>query len=265
MACATTKYLKLVNATAKIAELDANCLPKGFRDLGDFPMLEIGIAEERVQNFNSRGRFKVKDLDIPIQADVTAKIKLKEASLANFALFTAGKVESSAGGSAVDLPLDALQAVAIGDEVLIPGYPTNISALVIKDSAGSPLTLTLNTHYTADLKNGTVKFLAIPGTQPYKFSYTEPARSWVSIVRADGLGKAYQLLVTGENAGANYEKTRVILWKIIPGPSQAVSVKDADANDVAGFELELGPVADLTKSEAAANPLGQYGVWEAIG
>ncbi len=58
--------------------------------------------------------------------------------------------------------------LAIGDAVQLA--QNAVSALVIVDSAGTPLTLVAGTDY---IQNGSVvTMLAIPGTQPYKAAYT---------------------------------------------------------------------------------------------
>ena len=180
MACPTTKSWKIVNATLKLAEIDAanGCRIKGYVDVGDFPMLDLTLNTTFIEDKNSRGRVVVLQARVPQEVSMGAKAKLKESTLANLALMMGGKLETITGSSPVDLPFES--GIIIGDEVLIPGYPSNVTSLVIKDSAGSPLTLTISTHYTVDVQAGTIKFVAIPGTQPYKASYTVATRSLVS-------------------------------------------------------------------------------------
>lgn len=264
MACPTTKSWKIVNATLKLAEIDAanGCRIKGYVDVGDFPMLDLTLNTTFIEDKNSRGRVTVLQARVPNEVSMGAKAKLKEATLANLALMMGGKLETVTGATATDLPFES--GIVVGDEVLMPGYPSNVTSVSIKDSAGSPLTLTLSTHYTIDAQAGTVKFVAIPGTQPYKITYTAPTRSLVSLLRNDAVGKAYQALIIGENALANYEKTKIILFRVQPSPTASFVIKDASSTSGAEFEIELTPVADLSRSADASNPLGQYGIIEVI-
>ena len=68
----------------------------------------------------------------------------------------------------------------VGDRYFL-AHP-KVSALVVKDSAGTPATLTLGTHYTADTDFGAIQFLDTTGlTAPFKASYTYGAVTEIGI------------------------------------------------------------------------------------
>lgn len=261
MACPETQSWKIVNATLKLAEIDAanGCRVKGFVDMGDFPMLDLSLQTTFIEDKNSRGRFVVLQARVPQEVSMTGKARLKEATLANLAFMMGGTLTDIAGSSPIDLPFEA--GIVVGDEVLIPGYPTNVTAFSIKDAAAA---IVAPANYTVDLQAGTVKFTAVPSTQPYTASYTVGNRKVVSLLRANGVGKRYQLLCVGENALANFKKTKILLFNVTPSPTASFVVKDASSTSGAEFEIDLTPTIDLTRSADVSNPLGQFGIIEEI-
>ncbi|HWQ36954.1 MAG TPA: hypothetical protein VNQ79_29250 [Blastocatellia bacterium] len=248
-------YYYIGQGPVYLAERDANGFPQKLEDMGEVPQVEINVKVDYVDNFESRSGRRRQDLHVPVKTTVEAMMTVKEATLKNLARFMGGTVVSNGGGNVADLAFPT--GIVAGDELLLPDLAANVSALVIKDSAGAPLTLTSGTHYTADLKFGRVKFLQTPGTQPYKASYTVPARQYVSF--ASDLGKEYFVHHEGINTARGDERNRVQLYRVVPEPATKIALK---GDDVATYEIKLVPLDDPTKPEGG--DLGKFGNWEII-
>ncbi len=265
MACTTVNNLKLVNCTVYLALRDADGNPGALQDVGDAPMFDFGATSTFAENYNSRGRFKVRDISFVNQIDANAKLSLKEATLSNLALVTYGQKTTRTGDTTTAEPFTRTGIVA-GEKDLLPLLPSKVTSVSIRDSAGSPATLAATTNYTLDADNGIITWVNVTGfTQPFKATYTQPNRTIVSFARNAAAANEYYLVIVGENAAKGYEKTKVTLFRTRIKPT-TVTLVDTESNDASGkYEVELDALADLCRSSADADPLGQFGTIEYLG
>lgn len=264
MACETVNYLKLVNNKFRLAKRDANGKPGALVDLGEASMFEYAVQAEYAEHFNSAGRFKKRSARFARQITVTAKIRIHEATLQNLTFLAFGDLIEAAGETVTAEPFPRSGIVA-GEKDLLPGFPTQVTSVTIRDSAGSPATLTTPAKYTIDADTGIITWVDVSGyTQPFKATYTTPDRNISSLARNAAADDEYWLVVDGENAARDYEKTRMILFRVQISPTN-ISLVDTDSNEAAGaYELEIIPLEDLCREEDDADPYGRYGFQERI-
>lgn len=264
MACETVNYLKLVNCSFYLAERDANGKPGKLQSLGEASMFEYSTQAEYAEHFNSAGRFKVRSTRFARQITASAKIRLHEATLQNLAFLSFGDLIEEAGDTVTAEPFPRTGIVA-GDKDLLPGFPAQVTSVTITDSAGSPATLATPAKYTLDADNGIITWVDVGGyTQPFKATYTYPDRDISSFARNAAADAEYWLVVTGENAARNFEKTRLILFRVQLAPT-TIQLVDTDSNEAAGaYEMDIIPLEDLCRAASDADPFGRYGFQERI-
>jgi hypothetical protein len=153
-------------------------------------------------------------------------------------------------GSVTDEPVGGATPV-VGDRYFL-AHP-KVSALVVVDSAGTPATLTLGTHYTADTDFGSIQFLDVTGlTAPYKASYTYGVATEIGIF-TQPLPERY-LRLEGLNTAQANAKVLVELYRVAFDPLKELSLISDEYNK---FEMEGSLLADTTKPYDAL--LGQFG------
>jgi hypothetical protein len=134
----------------------------------------------------------------------------------------------------------------------------NASSLVIKDSTGSPVTLTLNTHYEIiDLAHGLIRILSVSGlTQPLKAEYTYASTDVVTMYTGtdDQDYSAYVALFNTEPA--TDQRIGFEIFRVIFDPGQLVAL----INDQQGsFDLKGTVLRDSVKAGDA--DFGGYARW----
>jgi hypothetical protein len=109
--------------------------------------------------------------------------------------------------------------VAVGDYIHLkhPG----VSSVVVKDSAGSPATLTAGTHYSVDSANhGRIKILNLAAyTQPFKADYTYAAYSNIAAFTSASVQKG--IIFDGVNTANNNSPVRVFVPKVDWDPTDS--------------------------------------------
>jgi hypothetical protein len=146
---------------------------------------------------------------------------------------------------------EVLPTLAVGDYVVLKHG--GVSSVVIKDSAGTPATLTAGTHYEIDSANGGVGKILNLGSfiQPLKADYAHTASADVTMFTAAPPER--YLFLDGINT-VDSSPVRVRLYKVRFDPSSSIPF----INDGFG-QLELNGSV-LYDSEAAADAnLGGFG------
>lgn len=244
----------LLTGEFDIADRNPDGSPGALQEMGEAPMCELMIEEQRAENYATGGVFNEKDLSVTVVVEVKGALTVKEADGDRLSLAVFGSKSEEAGGSVVAQAFP--DGIAEGEKHFLPGRPLGVSALTIVDSAGSPETLVEGTDYEADLDHGTVKFLNVDGfDQPFKASYTKSATTNVSIGSKVTPEKfffmRYKNLADDESPGA------VEMYRTRFGPAKKVTLKTADKKEVSAFEYDLEFLADPTKPRDPV--LGRYG------
>lgn len=136
--------------------------------IGDANAFDIKTSNNKIEvKENISGKRQVA-VQIPSGSAMTGSINFRRVDPVNAALMMWGMKSTISSGSVVaEL---APNPVAIGSRIVL-ARPGLITSPVIVDSAVTPLTLVLGTDFVSD-GYGVITFLTIPGTQPYKVSYS---------------------------------------------------------------------------------------------
>lgn len=170
----------------------------------------------------------------------TLQITFDEFNAANLELAGIATVTTVAPGSPVTgyaLPTGA----KVGSILATPGVK-NLSALAIKDSAGSPATLVSGVDYIPNLKGGSAELLNLGSyVQPFKLDYTGGGFTRVAFLnkQTPELYVKFEGVNTDDGTPLNADIFRV----------RFKPFKDFDliTEDLKDFELEGEILADLTR------------------
>lgn len=217
--------------------------------LGNASELNVKFETEKIEHKESYTGQRLVDSTIITGKTASMSMRLDDFDLDRLALGLYG-AKATITGAAVTA--EVFPTVALNDEVVTKN-PV-ISAVVIKDSAGTPATLTLGTHYTiTDAGFGRVKFINLAAfVQPFKIDYTYATRvqSGMFTVAAPERWLRFE----GLNTANGDKKVIVDLYKVQISPlSELALIGDEHGS----YELTGSVLLDTTKADG--DPLGKFG------
>jgi hypothetical protein len=223
--------------------------------LPEINSLSIAIERETVEHVSKRTSIASKDLKVSRLMTMSGTINCSTHTKEMLALYLYGNVAADAGGTFTDVAF-ADTTIVNGQIVPLPNDITHASSIVIKDSTGSPITLTLGTDYEIiDADAGLIHFLDISGhTQPYLASGTEGAGSSVGLLTQ----RVYEkwLRFKGINIADEDAVVIVDLYRVQFNPAAQWQLLN-DGSDVNMYEIEFEALVDTTKAVDAT--LGRHG------
>jgi hypothetical protein len=243
-----------------VAARDANGDPGVFTDLLECPVFELEPQVTYVDNVKtSKSGPNEQDMHLEVTRKLTGSLQMKEPTVANLVHILHGESATDTGASYTGnaaLP----SGLVVGDIVHLPGDHVGISSLVLKDSTGSPVTLTLGTHYSLwDADAALVKILSLTTiTQPIKaFSYTYKDSTDVKILTKAVANKC--LYFSGVNLAdldtAGLPKPIICqLHNVSIEPAAKVGLKSEDFDM---YEMKFTALIDPLK--AVSTSLGRFG------
>jgi hypothetical protein len=220
--------------------------------LPEVDSIEIIPTTEKVQRVSKRNAMAAKALSVVKMVGATGKIVCSQYSMALLKLYLFGSSSSVAGGSvsAVAFPT----GIVAGDIMPFPGDRTHLSTFTsIVDSAGSPLTLTNGIHYEVDNMAGVIKFISVPGTQPYKLTGTQDAGTQVAGLTARVQEKWLRHKVI--NIADSDDPGVLDVYRIQIDPASSWQLI-GDANEPQKYEIGFEVLQDTTKASDATG--GQF-------
>jgi hypothetical protein len=226
----------------------------------DYPLpeieeLTISFATEEATHDSKRASLASQDLKVVTKIAATGKMVTSMHQADMLALFSFGGSLAVAGGSFLAGSNAFPSGITAGQRLPIPNGRKDISSLVIKDSAGSPVTLTLNTHYSIeDAAAGVIKFLNVGGfTQPFTAAGTEGAGTKVAMMTT----RVYErwLLYKGINVADGDKSCILNAYKVQIDPTKDIMLI-AGGNDVNKYEISFAILKDTTKT--ATSTSSQY-------
>jgi hypothetical protein len=236
-----------------IAERLPSGLPGIFAEIGNADTFEIGLSEEAVERTESMTGQRLPHRKMTKSRGGTLKIKGDEFNAKNFARAIIGKIIDVAAGTAVTG--HALPAgMVVGDIYALPGKNITASTVTLKDSTGTPKTLTLDTHFSFDPLPAEIKLLDItaggPYVQPFKADFTPGAHRAIGAFQ--DVSKEFFVRLKGINTDTG-ERGISDCYRVKINPTKALALINADFLD---FELDCTILADLTKT--TTTPGGQF-------
>lgn len=233
-----------------LGKRDEAGLPIEVRSPGNVAELKLSLKTEVLEHFESQTGQRSLDHRMVKQKSATVNLTIEEFTKENLALALYGNHVTGTGGSVSAEPMGGTTPT-VGDRYFL-AHP-KVSALVVTDSAATPATLTLGTHYTVDTDFGAVQFLDTTGfTVPFKASYTYGTATEIGIF-TQALPERY-LRLEGINTAQGNAKVLVELYRVAFDPLKEISFISDEYNK---FELEGSLLADTTKPYDAV--LGQFG------
>ena len=237
-----------------LGKRDINGNPIEVRSPGNVADLSLSLKTDVIEHYESQTGQRAVDLRLVKQKSATVALTIEEFTKENLALALYGNHETGTGGSVTNEAIGPNAGGAtpvVGDRYFL-AHP-KVSALSIVDSAGTPATLTLGTHYTADVDFGAIQFLDVTGlTAPFKASYTYGAVTEIGIF-TQPLPERF-LRLEGVNTAASNAKVLIELYRVAFDPLKKF---DIISNDLNKFEMEGSLLADASKPYDAV--LGQFG------
>lgn len=124
-------------------------------------------------------------------------VELMSNVAANIALMLSGGTPTT--NSAAAATQETCGAALVNGDVVQTNFIPDASTIVVKDSAGTPATLVLDTNYEFVAKNGSaIRFIDVSGfTQPFTIDYTRAASKTVSPL--SDLNDVYDFVFSGAN------------------------------------------------------------------
>ena len=233
-----------------LGKRDINGLPIEVRSPGNVADLKLSLKTEVLEHYESQSGQRSLDHRMIKSKSATINLSIEEFTKENLALALYGTHVVTTGGTVTDEPVGGAAPV-VGDRYFL-AHP-KVSTLVVKDSAGTPATLTLGTHYTADTDFGALQFLDTTGlTAPFKASYAFGDVSEIGIF-TQPLPERY-LRLEGLNTAQGNAKVLVELYRVAFDPLKELALISNEYNK---FDLEGSLLADSTKPYDAV--LGQFG------
>lgn len=224
-------------------------VPGVFRYVGNCPVLNVAVETDVLDHRESTSGQRLTDLRIIRGKTAKFNFTIEEFEKKNLAMALYGADSSIAGSTVV---AEVFPTVAVGDYVKTAKQ--DLSSIVVKDSAGTPATLTLTTHYEiTSAKHGTIKFVNLASfTQPFKIDYTYATVTNINILTQGFTDRWVKF--DGLNTVDTNKATLIELYKVSFDP---VAQLDLINDDIMKFELSGGALYDSTKEADAV--LGQFG------
>lgn len=224
-----------------------------FRLLGNCPDLQLTLKRDKTKLEGSNGEGIIDVRYGSPEAALKLKTNQFDPDVAALALHTTSL--AVVGGSVTNESFTTLEVGGIYK--LAHGA---VSAVTLKDSTGTPLSLVEGTHFRLDPQFGTFEVLSITGpfVMPIKANYSYASAVNVGIFSADPA--EYEVLFKGNNKAQSGREARMSLWRVTFDPAKVV---DLISNKKFG-ELDLE--AELMADPGAPNNalMGQLGLIEML-
>lgn len=154
-------------------------------DLGEVENFEPGADVQSLEKRTSRDTSNALIAYVETQLNSSINLTLVEPNTVNLALILRGEKVTKASATVTDEVLhDAAQLTVVNNDVLFTKYPIN-AITNVKDSAGSPATVTGSKYERVEGSQFGVKFLDVATyVQPFKITYTRQAHDIVKVFEA---------------------------------------------------------------------------------
>jgi hypothetical protein len=229
-----------------------NGVPGQFRWLGNVPDFKPTFDTSKLEHKESYTGQRLLDKVITTENKSKISAELEDWSKENVALAVRGSVSNGTAGTVAPGTPEVSPAGLVAGSIWALKH-TKVSALIIKDSAGSPVTVD-PTDYILDADFGTVQIVDPSGyTLPFTAAYTYAAVESVAFF-TEGI-KEVALRFEGVNTADSNRKVLAEIYRVALDPTKELGLI---SDDYGKFSLEGNALVDPTKP---ANDLvfGQFG------
>lgn len=244
-----------------IAKRDSSGNPGSFFMVGNAPKFELAQNVERRKHQESRSGNRLTDKVQSTTKGGRINLTLEDIRKDNVALLLGGsKVAGGSGSYSSGSPDTFPSGLAVGSIVKLA--KPNASSIVVKDSAGTPATLTLNTHYRVlDADFGLVEILSLGSfTQPFKAEYSYAATDFVTALTANDDDEyfVYGAMLNTEGTPAD-QKVGVSVYRVVFDPAALLALIN---NEQGSFDISGEVLRD--NSRAADANFGGFARFEYV-
>lgn len=245
--------MKLVSLQGDVyvATRDALGNALAFRPLGDVPSIEIALATETVDHFESQSGNRLQDGRLQLGKTAGITLQFGHWTRKNLALGLYGSDAVIAPGSvsAEQLPAD----LVVGDVFKL--RQQQISSLVLTDSAGTPANLVEGVDYEiVSAAHGTGRILNLGAyIQPFLADYEYQGGTKIALF--DSAPPELFLKVDGKNTAEAFAPILAELYRVVFDPIGSMQLIH---NEGYG-QLEMTGSVLYDASKAADAELGQFG------
>jgi len=220
-----------------------------FRYVGNVSDFKPQMATSTIEHKESTSGQRLTDLRLTTEKKATLDAVLDDFEKNNLGLALYSTPVTTAGSSVTG---EALPTLAVGDYARLK-YP-EVSAVVVKDSAGTPATLVLGTDYEISSANhGTIKILGLASyTQPFTVDYTYGAHD--NIAMFDTAPAERWLRFEGINTADGDAPVLVELYRVLLDPLAELALI---GDDLGALNLSGSVLYDDKK--VSDTYLGQFG------
>ena len=234
---------------------DGSGNPKALRWVGNCPELKIGLSIDFIEHQESYTGQAQTDLKIVKTKSTTVNFTLEDFSKQNLALCLNGTANDvSAGSAIVGEVLNDSATPAVGN--VFTAAKRNGTLIAVKDSTGTPKTLTKDTNYSVEPFSMTIELLNIttggPFTGPLKVDYTPGVSTEIAMFNAAATD--YFIRFVGMNMADSGKIVTVDLYKVQLSPTTEFNLI---SEDLATLPMEGAALIDLLRPSAGT--LGQFG------
>lgn len=223
--------------------------------LGNCPKFEVGATANAVERNSSMEPTRSPLRRMTQATALAVTLATDEFNKKNVALVTQGRVDEVAADAVTTITKTCPTGAVVGS--VLATDDMNVTDLVVKDSTGSPKTLTLDVNYTVDLFSGQVELIELstggPFVQPFKL---EHKRGAVSVVAGLAVGSQELWLSAALTNVDDLSRGHVDVYRVRLDPASVIAYINADYND---FELKGTALVDTSKTAAAVG--GQIYRW----
>lgn len=234
-----TSRVYVGKGVVSIAALDSSLTQTGpFIPIGNCPSVTITQEVSKASHRESMSGINVMDAEWVTGVDVKASIVCDNFDADGYRLASTGtKTPVVAGAAVTGQTLTGSTTLTIGSRYHLGAM--NVTAVTVKDSTGSPVTLAAGTDYTLDAESGVITLLKIVGfVGPLKADYTPGA--YTEIEGMTSIAENYAVMIQGINQ-VDEKKEIFLLGNVRIPPADQIGVI---SEDVVSYTLECGVMKD---------------------
>lgn len=250
--------LEYFSGQAKIymGKRQADGSPGTLRWVGD-ALMEFGFTPNETEFKENWTGQRGTALKLPGDTTANLSITFLQFNDENFKIASRGSLKTQATTPVTNRVI-ATAPLAVGDVLSLNAF--NVSAVVVRDSTGTPIVLTEDVSYTLDAKAGTIEIIDITTEGPFsgntRADLTPGAVDFIKMM-ADS-GDEYWVKAVGINTvpGAVWKNFAADFYRWSPPPSETMSLLQ-DAQSRLETPINGTLLADPTKT--ADGEFGYFG------
>jgi len=232
-----------------IGSRDALGNPLALRFVGNVPKLQLAPKVQNIDHQESVSGQRATDLRLIKGKTIDFTCTMEDFVKENLSLALYGAATLVAPGTVINEVLAS--ALVAGDYA--PLLHQNVSAVVVKDSAGAPATLAAGVDYVVNAQHGSIQLLnAGAYVQPLKANYSYGAVNNINMF-TQSLPERF-IRFEGLNTADNNKPVLIELYRVAIDPLKSL---DLISDVVTGLDLSGVTMMDSFKANDAV--LGQFG------